>query len=294
MSMKSLFNTVKQKDGLVKQLDQFLLKHDTHVEDGDRKSVTNSPSSALGCSRANYYQREGIQKDVIEPRVRRIFDNGHGVHARLQGYLTAMGFLLMDEVPLFNAEYEIQGHTDGIGTLSKNPKVCEILEIKSINTNQFSKLREPKEEHRAQAQVYIFTAEEHRKMLKIKYPTRKDFVRSRFKRWKRYEKLYQHLTDGSNFTRAEKIKYKVNQHMKMDKILYDLIKPITKAIVLYEDKNTQELKEFLIEMDEGLMHEVLEKYQINNEYWKMQQVPPRECKAKTEGRWCPYVHHCFE
>ena len=294
MSMKSLFNTVKQGDGLIKQLDQFLLKHDTHVEDGDRKSVTNSPSSSLGCSRANYYQRQGIKKDVIEPRVRRIFDNGHGVHNRLQQYLHDMGFLLMDEVPLYNKEYEIQGHTDGIGTLSGNPKVCEILEIKSINTNQFGKLKEAKQEHRAQAQVYIFCSEEHRKYLKEKYPTHVEFHRSRFARKRKYEKLYQHLRSGNNFTKEQKVDFKVKQHMDMDKILYGLVKPIERAIVLYEDKNTQELKEFIISVDMDLMDEVLRKFKVSNDHWAKQEVPPRECKAKTEGRWCPYVHHCFE
>lgn len=294
MALKNLFNIAKQGDGLVKQLDQFLLKNNKHSDDQDRKNVTNSPSSALGCIRANYYQRQGIEKDPIEPRVRRIFDNGHEVHKRLQKYLMDMGVLLMDEVPLHNAEYEIQGHTDGIMTLKKNPKIVEILEIKSINAHQFSALKEPKPEHRAQAQVYIFCAEEHRKYLKAKYPTHSDFKKSTLIRKKKYRKLYLHLKDGAKYTKEEKIKHKVSQHMQMDEILYNVVKPIEKAVVLYECKNTQELKEFAIEVDQDVMNEVLEKYAEANKHWAEQTLPCRECKNKSEGRWCSYVHHCFE
>lgn len=295
MAMKSLFNTMKKEDGLVKQLDQFLLKGNAKNEDDtDRKNVTNSPSSALGCVRANYYQRQGVEKDPIDPRLRRIFDNGHGVHDRLQGYLEKMGILFMREVPLHNEEYEIQGHTDGFMSLSGNPKIVEILEIKSINAHQFSALKEPKPEHRAQAQVYIFCSEEHRKYLREKYPTHIDFKRSLLARKVKYRKLYLHLKDGAKYTREEKIKHKVSQHLQMDKILYNLVKPVTKAIVLYECKNTQELKSYTIEVDNDVMDEVLEKYSLANKHWKEQTLPCRECKNKSEGRWCNYVHHCFE
>lgn len=293
MALKNVFNSMK-KTGLVKQLDQYLLLQGASEGDGDRKNETNSPSSALGCSRANYYQRQGVAKDPVDARVRRIFDNGHGVHERIQTYLTKMGVLLMDEVPLVNEEYEIQGHTDGIMTLTKNPALVEILEIKSINSRQFGALKEPKHEHRAQAQVYIFCAEEHRKYLRATYPTHKDLKKSEFKRRAMYRKRYLHLEDGNKYTRAEKIAHKVGQHIKMDNILYNVVKPITKAIVLYECKDTQELKEFPIEMDKTLMKEVLDKFEVSNNAWDTQTLPCRECKNKSEGRWCNYVHHCFE
>ena len=295
MALKNLFNTMKKEEGLSKMIDQFLIKYNAFGEDdSDRKNVTNSPSSALGCVRANFYQRQGVQKDPIDPRVRRIFDNGHGVHDRLQGYLENMGVLLMREVPLHNKAYTIQGHTDGLMSMTKNPKVLEILEIKSINAHQFSALKEPKTEHRAQAQVYIFCAEEHRRYLQEKYKTYVEFKRSELSRRTRYRKLYLHLKDGKKYTKEEKIRHKVNQHLQMDSLLYNCVKPITKAVVLYECKNTQELKSFTIEVNDELMHEVLEKFALANHHWEEQTLPCRECKNKSEGRWCNYVHHCFE
>lgn len=293
LALQNLFKTLKQPEGLAKQLDQFLILQDAQENDSDRKNETNSPSSALGCIRANYYQRQGIEKDGIEPRVRRIFDNGHGVHERLQGYLMKMGVLLMDEVPLVHEEDEIQGHTDGIMSMKKIPTEVEILEIKSINSRQFAKLKEEKPEHRAQAQVYMYVAEEHRKMLKRKYPTKKEFKQSELSRRYKYRKRYLHLKDGNRYSRNEKIAHKVRQHITMDNILYQVTKPIVKAVVLYECKDTQELKDYEITMDKVVMEEVLTKFRESNHYWEIQQTPPRECRNKSDGRWCPYINHCF-
>lgn len=293
MALKNVFSSMK-KSGLVKQIDQYLLLQANNEGDTDRVNITNSPSSALGCSRANIYQRQGVTKDSVDARVRRIFDNGHGMHSRIQGYLLKMGLLYMDEVPLVNEEYEIQGHTDGIMSMLKKKTEVEILELKSINSRQFSALKDAKEEHKAQAHTYIFCAEEHRLYLKRKYPTHVEFKKSELVRRAKYRKRYLHLKDGAKYTREEKIRHKVGQHIQMDKILYDVVKPITKAVILYECKDTQEMKEFIIERDENIMDEVLDKYAINNEHWAGKTLPPRECRNKSDGRWCNFVHHCFE
>ena len=98
---------------------------------------------------------EGDNKQQFKPRVLRIFDNGHGVHERLQGYLKKAGVLLQAEVPVKNEEYEIVGHTDGIIEING---VKGLLEIKSINQTGFYGLFEPKPEHVLQLNVYMFCA----------------------------------------------------------------------------------------------------------------------------------------
>ena len=90
------------------------------------------------------------------PRVLRIFDNGHHVHERIQEYLTEAGVLLQAEVPLENKKYEIQGTCDGVVKIGDREG---ILEIKSINQNQFYSLHEPKLAHLIQINVYMFLAE---------------------------------------------------------------------------------------------------------------------------------------
>jgi hypothetical protein len=86
-------------------------------------------------------------------RVLRIFDNGNGVHRRLQRYLERIGILKQAEVRVENSEYEIKGHTDGIIEVGGKEGV---LEIKSINSSGFFSLHEPKPEHLIQLNVYMF------------------------------------------------------------------------------------------------------------------------------------------
>jgi len=95
----------------------------------------------------------GTNSENHEPRVLRIFDNGHGVHSRLQGYLKEMGVLLDAEVEVWNEDYQIYGHCDGILQLGDQKGV---LEIKSINSNGFWNLYSPKPEHMIQVHAYMF------------------------------------------------------------------------------------------------------------------------------------------
>jgi hypothetical protein len=112
------------------------------------------PSSLHKSARELYHHYlHGDNQVDFEPRIMRIFDNGHGVHSRLQHYLCEAGLLQQTEVPIANKEYEIQGHTDGIINIHG---VTGILEIKSMNSNQFYSLYEPKFEHLIQVNIYMF------------------------------------------------------------------------------------------------------------------------------------------
>jgi hypothetical protein len=95
----------------------------------------------------------GTNWEKHESRILRVFDNGHGVHSRLQGYLKDMGVLLEAEVEVWNEEFEIYGHCDGILQLADQKG---ILEIKSINSKGFQKLYSPKPEHLVQIHAYMF------------------------------------------------------------------------------------------------------------------------------------------
>jgi hypothetical protein len=95
----------------------------------------------------------GTSSEKYEPRILRVFDNGHAVHSRLQGYLKEMGLLLDAEVEVWNEEFEIYGHCDGVLQLADQKG---ILEIKSINSNGFWNLYSPKPEHLVQVHAYMF------------------------------------------------------------------------------------------------------------------------------------------
>lgn len=306
MALKNLFDAMKNEGYVIKDLDLYLAKK-ANEADENRAIDVNAPSQVGRCPRERYYARtQCVQADPnsISPRSQRIFDNGTGVHERLQGYLKDMGILLMDELPVHNVEYNIQGHTDGVLALTPlNEKGyterIAILEIKSINDRGFGSLKEPKPEHKRQGLVYVYCAEQRRQELHRRYKNILQFKRSKTKRFAEYAELYQHLKGGSKYSREEKIQYQCQLHNLFDNILYRLKQPVTEAVFLYENKNTQDLKEFVISSKskeaESLMTEILNDYKSLNDYIAKGEVPPRIASKKTDDccRWCNYRIACW-
>ena len=292
----------------------YLLSLDS--KGSDRAKNVNSPSQASVCNRANFYARMGYQNDgSIDPRTRRIFDNGTKTHERLQEYLLAQGILISDEVPCINEEYNIQGHTDGFlnlgrkteetvivpkGVLKAKLNIAKysevgILEIKSINSNGFSQLKDAKQEHKQQAMIYLFCAETRRKYLQETYKTTQEFLDSEEERAEEFKLRYQHLQDGNKYTREEKIQFQVDLCLGADMILYNTSKPMTKVVFLYENKDNQDLKEYCVTMDEDILNATLYKYERLNMACETNEIPPREGTSKScpTCRWCNYKIECF-
>lgn len=294
MALNNLFKAMKNEGYIIRPLDMYLMKKAN--EPNDRAVNVNAPSQAGKCNRANYYMRKQYDSDgSIQPRVQRVFDNGTYTHERLQKYLMDMFLLISDEVPLINEKYNIQGHTDGFLDLGHNE--VGILEIKSINDGQFSQLKDAKEEHKMQGLVYLYCAEERRKYLKKTYSTLEEFRNSQDQRIEEYKSHYKHLKDGSIYTREQKVQNQVDLHLIADDILYGLDKPVTKVIFLYENKNTQDLKEFCVERNsttEHILDEVLDRYNQLNYYCDHNELPPREgTKSSQCCKWCNYCIECF-
>lgn len=285
-----------KKEGYVTApLDRYLFEQAN--KPNDRAVNVNAPSQAGKCNRANYYMRKQYDNDgSIDPRTQRIFDNGTYTHERLQAYLIEMELLLMDEVPIINDKYNIQGHTDGFLCIEDDE--VAILEIKSINDNQFGQLHDAKEDHKRQGLIYLYCAEERRQWLHEQYATTEEFNASYWERYKYFEEHYQHMKGGRKFTREEKIKNEVLLNMLADNILYHTDRPVTKVIFLYENKNNQELKEFVVERNmttEPILTEVLDDYAFLNKCCENEELPPREGSSKscTVCRWCGYKSECW-
>ena len=314
MALKSVFNALKNEGYVIKPLDMYLLS--LNSKDNDRATDVNSPSQASVCNRANYYARKGYQNDgSIDPRTRRIFDNGTKTHERLQEYLLAQGILISDEVPCINPNYNIQGHTDGFLNLGKVttetvlvPKGCcraklqvnkytevGILEIKSINSNGFTQLKDAKPEHKQQAMIYLYCAEERRKLLQEKYIDIPSFLASESERAEEFRQRYQHLQDGHKFTREEKIDFQVKLCLDADYVLYNTTRPINKVVFLYENKDNQELKEYVVKRDDSILEGTLDKYERLNLACETEQIPEREGTSKSCStcRWCNYKTECW-
>lgn len=295
MALEFLKENMKKK-GIIARLDNYLLT--LQKEDNDRAFNVNAPSQIAVCKRARYYSRTGEgTKTSYSARTQRIFDNGTYFHERTQKYMLDSGILLLDEVPVLSIEYNIQGHTDGILDLGDE---YAILELKSINDNQYSGLRSgEKPEHTLQGLVYVYCIESHRKFLREKYKNKLLFKLSRSKRAKEYEQYYQHLKGGSKHTKEEKIAFQVGLHLRLDDLVFTCEKPITKVIFLYENKNTQDLKEFVVDSttpeNQEKIAEILEGCSYVNDCVETGTVPPREATRKSDSicRFCNYKDECW-
>jgi hypothetical protein len=314
VAIKDIFNTMKSEGYILKRLDQYLLtKQD---EENDRRWDINSPSMSSRCSRAIYYSRTSVLRDAgsIDARTQRIFDNGTHVHIRLQEYLLDEGILLMDEVPVYLKSLQIQGHTDGILLLQEKivsktvnklgrkkkvrvPVELGVLEIKSINNNGFSALIDAKEEHKYQAQIYMMCLETERLRLRELCPTEADLKKflADPKTHEYYASMYDHLLDGNKYTKEEKIAHKVEAHLTACKLLWKTVRPITKMIFIYENKDTQEMKEYCVKWDREIEKTVTDKFNTINRAIKIKKVPPREGTSKSCNtcRFCDFQSECY-
>ncbi len=289
----------KRKDVLIPIIDSYIVSAE---EESDRLRDVNAPSTAGACLRASYYRRTGAVRDTPEARAQRIFKNGDYVHLRIQEYLTKAGILLMDEAPLRNDKYDIQGHTDGILRLSGRNKLdieLAVLEIKSINDRGFNGLKKDnaaKEAHLDQANVYLFCLRKRQEDLWNTYEVIKDFEQDKPARHKYYASLYKHLRDGKKYTAKEKLDFKISQHEQVDRILYEAESFISHVIFIYEDKDNQELMEFVVKYDHERMKVLLKDFQKINQFVKAKKIPERMGSGKADiyCKWCDYKALCWD
>lgn len=309
-ALKNVFDSMKTPDTyIIKDLNYYLLSI-ANDPDENRAIDVNAPSQIGKCMRARYYARTGVSADpnCIDARTQRIFDNGTGVHERLQGYLMDMGKLLMPELPVRDDEFNIQGHTDGMIGLEpydgdpnemRYADVAAVLEIKSINDRGFTELKDAKEEHKKQGLIYVSCLETRRKELHALYPSLFHFLANKPSRMKQYAKLYQHIKGGRKFTREEKIQFQCELHDRLDNILFRLKEPVEKAVFLYENKNNQELKEFTVSTKEREAKNIIKQVHAEcaelNERVANGDMPDRGGRTKscTDCRFCDYKIHCW-
>jgi hypothetical protein len=237
VALKTILDTYKEKGTatLLPMLDRFLIQKDAKEKaNSDRAKGCIHPSQIHVCMRCQVYDIIGAPMDTaggaaINPKLARIFGNGHSMHDRFQKYFIQMG--ITDEkgveVKLRSAELNVTGSADGVIQLNGTPYV---LELKSMNDIQFSQLKKPKPEHVRQVHLYM-------------------------------------------------------EILKIDR-----------AIILYENKNNQECKEFLEMRDQKIVDELKARCRAINKALATKTLPEREmCKAPTDpgAKYCQYTKLCF-
>ena len=137
---------------LVKAVDNHLDKRNTtdfKRVDGFHPSYTNQ------CARYWVYLFRGIESVTdFAPQTYRIFDNGHAVHDRIYSYLSGMGILKHEEIPVTLDDPPIRGTADGVIEFHGD----KLIELKSISDAGFSYRKiydKPKDDHIRQAQIYL-------------------------------------------------------------------------------------------------------------------------------------------
>lgn len=94
---------------------------------------------------------------------------------------------------------------------------------------------------------------------------------------------------GFKFRKLEKPR---SRHRKQTQLYMHYLK-VPRAVLLYENKNTQHLKEFRLEYDEELAGDLLDKFRFLKDQIEKDIVPekPEEIK-KWQCRHCAYRTHC--
>jgi len=193
--LKNFLSATKKDTRLMGAVERHILSRPADIR--DRKVI--HPSEFIKddwCKRAAYYALKGQYVETSDkPTLRKqsIFDEGHAIHAKWQGYLRDMGVLYglwgdktgtswglssdihksveYREVPLRSDKYMISGHSDGwVKGLGED----FLIEIKSIGTgtirmeapslltgdieSSWKNIRNPFPTHILQGQVYLHLA----------------------------------------------------------------------------------------------------------------------------------------
>ena len=117
--------------------------------------------SSLGnpCDRYLYLSYNGLMPALdVNPKLQRIFDTGGSFEERVEVYLKKADLLIDRELVTKLEDPPISGRIDFI--IKDGTDKGAILELKTINSVGFSKLKGPKPEHLIQVQLYLNTAEQ--------------------------------------------------------------------------------------------------------------------------------------
>ena len=230
-------------DGWVTKLLEQHLDNTARAHANYRRKKTIRPSEMGECTRKIAYDILNFPADKVpEPKLQRIFGNGHKVHSRyLKDYLPKLGipckvwikkrgtwkFVDFIEVMIEDKKLWIRGAPDAI-IFNPETGTKYVFELKSMNQESFWRLTDPLIEHVYQVHLYM------------------------------------HLTG------------------------------LRKSILLYENKNRQDIKEFEVDYDQGVMDYLIQKIKIIqkhvNEYEITHKLPEREYDPDD----CKYCKFAFK
>lgn len=117
----------------------------------EREQVKFYISDAGKCPRQIFFKFKKAPKEEMDPRILRIFERGDMIHEKLVRTLRSLGVLECAEIPVRPNE-DISGRADAIVKIEGE---TYLVDFKSINSYALKNMKEPKEEHVLQVQLYL-------------------------------------------------------------------------------------------------------------------------------------------
>jgi len=299
-----IYKNVRVTDVITKKYDDWLT-HD-HVNSQFRSYRKFHPSDMGYCIRKAVKMRLGHEgKFYTIPKMQRTFENGHSTHARLQSHFGDMGFLYgrwicsncefvigndskigvlkPSECPNCNNAKKTSAVVDDVGNIVAGPK--SIFEYKELSVDD-----EEMELHGHTDGVLALNGN----LFVIDFKTCSKSVYDELNR--RNEPLEAHV-------------FQVN--------IYMYILGVPAAFLFYENKNSMEIKEFLLVQDNEIIEEVKKRAALGIKCYREGTVPDipesmipeilpygyRDLKFSCQGYPapqgsvkfppCPFMHNCF-
>lgn len=258
----------KQPTNIVELIHRQMQKNNNKKKEG-RNVCKYYPSSAGKCSRAIVYQMLGYEQKEMEGRILSILENGNYMHSRIEDILEQTGLMVAPELSFEKPEWRISGRSDAV--------IRNFLPHES--SNNIIKLTEP---------VY-------------KLDENKDPVRDeQGNKIKLEDKLIYEGADNDVMIVELKsvsdkgFNYTPKEEHQLQLQLYMYLTGIKLGILLYENKNTQELKEFHFEYDEKKAQRVVNQIIYVNDHVDRKELPIREYeKTDFNCRYCNFKHYCW-
>lgn len=234
----------------------------------DRTFDLFHPSSFGGCPRQTAYQYFTVPSErEFDPRMQRVWDNGHFMHDRYQQkyFRSCKDFI---QYGRWRCTYCDHVHGDGELRGIPEPEKCEKCEKKNFWYDEVI----------ARSEKYYFRGAV-------------DMVVRHRETGEWYIVDLKSASDSS-FKRTTTCDYKY----KIQVSIYMMCLDINTAVVYYENKNTQYTKEFLVERDSQLEQSIQRTALDLMDILKNGKIPKRKYDSKStfECRYCDFQRRCWK
>ncbi len=220
------------------------------------------PSSVGKCSRAIVYQMLGYPSEEFKPDFLFILENGNYYHERIENLFKTTGLMIAPELSIKEPNLRISGRSDVI--------IKNFLPHES--SNNIIKLYKPlsykEQEANKEPEVLWEGPDNDVIIVELKSINEKGFARV--------------------------FRYGAKEEHILQLQLYMYLTGIRVGSLLYENKNNQQLLEFIIPYNDEIVNKIINKIKNVNKHVDNETFPEKEFeKTDFECRYCDYKDICW-